>query len=172
MDLTSKNDNTFDIVLSEDFTPQIQNLVALLNLSKTRIYNVVKSLSIKQLDFYFDNKSNSIGALLKHMAALEEMFRISTFHKRSFKKTEQVFWHDALSNNLSQKLIKGNPISYYTRLWDSVRDKTINDFKKEQDSWLYEHTYKDHNNYFCWFHVMEDHICHLGQIKIIIKRYS
>ncbi|MBM7632368.1 putative damage-inducible protein DinB [Geomicrobium sediminis] len=46
------------------------------------------------------------------------------------------------------------------------------DFLKEQDDqWLYEERHfpdgTPYNNYYLWFHVIEDEISHRGQIKLI-----
>ena len=75
---------------------------------------------------------------------------------------------------MGREKIKGNPLEFYVEQLADVRKKTLEDFQKLEDSWLYEESdfwdHKKANNYFKWFHVLEDEINHRGQIRMIRKR--
>jgi uncharacterized damage-inducible protein DinB len=70
--------------------------------------------------------------------------------------------------------IKGNDLRHYLEDLRSVRERTIQEFRKRDDAWLMEElpfTKGAHaNNFFLWFHVFEDEINHRGQINLIRKR--
>jgi len=54
-----------------------------------------------------------------------------------------------------------------------VRERTLHKFQGKEDLWLDEKTpfgpYYQANNYYRWFHVFEDELTHLGQIRLIMK---
>ena len=55
----------------EGYTPQIGTLVSMLNWMRNTILWPVRDLGIKDLDYLHDATSNSIGAMLLHLAATE-----------------------------------------------------------------------------------------------------
>ncbi len=152
------------------FTPQIGHLIAMMSITRSFTIQEVKSFSIDQLDFDLDDKSNSVGTLLKHMGALETWYQAITFENRDLNKEEREVWKGSLPGELSMKLVKGNELRYYLELLENVRLTTIRELRKKDDDWLYLKTSSGSNNYFKWFHVMEDEICHRGQIKWIKRR--
>ena len=84
-------------------------------------------------------------------------------------------WGVAL--NLSERArgeIRGHDLSYYLQILKKVRSKTLAEFAKRDDGWLYKETpfwnNRPANNYFKWFHVFEDELNHRGQIRWIRKR--
>ncbi|HEY0828678.1 MAG TPA: integrase, partial [Bacilli bacterium] len=72
------------------------------------------------------------------------------------------------------KDIKGQPLDFYINELDLMRKRTLEEFKKRCDDWLYEESTfwegKQANNYFMWFHVFEDEINHRGQMRWLRKR--
>src|SRR5574340_1462038 len=64
------------------FTPTIGRLVAMLTHARQGLLSAVRDLSIAQLDHLHDARSNSIGALLAHAAAVEGWHQILTFEDR------------------------------------------------------------------------------------------
>jgi hypothetical protein len=154
------------------FEPQIGGLITLLQVSKARIIDHVSPLSRKQLDYSIDNKSPSIATLLKHMIALEYTTRIKCFEKRFLNSEELLFWDGSLAGQLLNRSVKGKSFKYYELLWEQVRNKTINSFKTQNDKWLYQviNYYENSNVFFMWYHLIEDHHCHLGQIKYMLRR--
>jgi len=74
-------------------------------------------------------------------------------------------------DGIGREKFQGKPIQYYLDIYDEVRAKTLEEFKKKDDDWLLkkEDGY-DTNNYWSWFHVMEHQSSHLGQILLMKKR--
>ena len=158
------------------YTPQIGRLVSIMNYARQTTLDEVEGLSVEHLDYLHDPHSNSIGALLLHIAAVEAWYQAATFGSRgaaaaSRKGTLGV----ALDlGSRSRREIKGNDINYYLRILEEVRSKTLEEFGKRNDQWLDDETpfweRQPANNYFKWFHVFEDEINHRGQIRWLRKR--
>ena len=74
----------------------------------------------------------------------------------------------------ARKIIKNHPIEYYLGKLSEVRENTITYLKTKEDNWLFEEGKWDndvsYNNYYLWFHVMEDEINHRGQIRTIKRQ--
>ncbi len=154
----------------EGFDPQIGHLVAMMEITRIRTTSEIKNLSVEQLDFRFTEGTNSIGTLLKHIAAMEAWYQAITFEGRDLNDQEKQVWRGALSGELSLGIIKENPVGYYTKVLSDVRTKTLSELGTRKDDWLYEMVLSDSNNYYKWFHVMEDEISHRGQIIWLKKR--
>jgi len=159
----------------EGFTPQIGRLVSMMNYARLTTLTTVKGLSVEQLDHKHDAKSNSIGALLLHMAAVEFGYQRRTFYNRNLHLKESTKWGAALRlGNLGRSEINGNPLDYYLQALADMRKVTLEELRKRDDGWLYEETEfwngKQANNYFKWFHVYEDEINHRGQIRWLRQR--
>ncbi|EAY24069.1 DinB family protein [Microscilla marina] len=154
------------------YAPQIGTLITMLNNLSSRVASAVKNLSQKQIDWQEDERSNSIGALIIHLAATEAYYQVATFENREFNKEELLKWTAASSLGAKgSKTFKGKSIGYYLNICDEVRQKTLEKFKPLNDNWLAK-TWNDGemNNHFAWFHVMEHQANHLGQIYMIKKK--
>lgn len=166
-------DKTFKIETIEGFSPQIGNLVSMMNYVRSTTLNAVKGLTIDQLDYLPNKDANSIGALLLHIAAVEFGFQVEFFDKRRPNKQENKEWGAAYYlGDSGRNQIKGHPLEFYIEKLEKVRSRTLEEFKKRSDDWLYEEALWDDNlsnNYFIWFHTFEDEINHRGQIRIIRK---
>jgi uncharacterized damage-inducible protein DinB len=154
------------------FTPQIGHLVAMMSHARAATLKEVQHLTQAQLDYFPDEKSNSIGTLLKHMAALESWYQAITFENRDLNEEERKAWRGALPGELILRLIHGNDISHYIDCLQQVRLKTIAEFSRRNDDWLYEVSPSGSSTYYKWFHVMEDEISHRGQIVWLKKRLT
>jgi uncharacterized damage-inducible protein DinB len=168
-------DHLFKIQEIEGYPSQIGHLISSMNYARITTFDAVKDMSISDLDFLLDEKANSIGMLLMHIAGVEYVFHKETIENRELTETEMECWKPALDlGDLGREKIKGNPIEFYIEQLAEVRKKTLEDFQKLEDSWLYEESdfwnHKKANNYFKWFHVLEDEINHRGQIRMIRKR--
>jgi uncharacterized damage-inducible protein DinB len=158
----------------EEFTPQIGRLVSMMNYARVTTLNTVHGLSVEQLDYLHDSDSNSIGALLMHLAAVELGYQLDTFKKRKPNEAEIKKWQPAYElGDLGRKVIKGNSLDFYLNELEEMRQHTFQEFKKRNDDWLYEEIAfwegKQANNYFMWFHVFEDEINHRGQMSWLRK---
>ncbi|MFD2922892.1 DinB family protein [Halobacillus naozhouensis] len=163
----------FKIKKTEGYTSQIGHLVSMMNYARHTTLNAVKGLTTQQLDFLPEEDANSIGALLLHMAAIEVGFQIEIFEDRAPNKQESEKWGAAYElGNEGRRQIRGNSLDFYMDKLQQVRNRTLEEFQKRDDEWLYkERLWDNHtsNNYFIWFHVFEDEINHRGQIRIIRK---
>ncbi|QDP42233.1 DUF664 domain-containing protein [Radiobacillus deserti] len=157
----------------DGYTPQIGHLVSMMDYARYTTLDAVKGLTTEQLDYIPNKDGNSIGALLLHMAAVEFGFQIELFDKRKPNKQEIEAWGAAYQiGDKGRKTIKGYPLEFYINKLEEVRYRTLEEFKKRTDEWLYEEALWDNNvsnNYFIWFHTFEDEINHRGQIRIIKK---
>ncbi len=162
----------------EGYSPQIGTLLSTMNMMRTWVINGVKDLTVEELDFQIDDQSNSIGAMLLHLAATEKYYQLNTFDDLKWGS-----WSDEIKKdwdipmNLGEKgraEIKGHSIDYYLNKLNEVRDFTKTEFAKRDDDWIMKSEpffeNKPTNNYCKWFHVCEHESNHNGQIKFIKKR--
>ncbi|ASK61001.1 integrase [Virgibacillus phasianinus] len=160
----------FKVKEIENYSPQIGHLVSMMNYVRLTTLQAVKGLTTEQLDFLPTENSNSIGALLLHMAAVEFGFQLETFDERKPNKQEGMEWGAAYElGDQGRNEINGNPLEYYLNKLETVRNRTLSEFQKRDDDWLYSScTWEGFqaNNYFIWFHTFEDEINHRGQIRI------
>ncbi|WP_374706678.1 DinB family protein [Paenibacillus sp. J2TS4] len=157
------------------YSPQISRLLSMINYARHTTLESVKNLTVKELDYLLDSKSNSIGALLLHFAAVEYAYQVSTFEERKLSEEELSVWGAALElGDEGRNKIRGHDLDFYLDRLDEVRTRTYELFKTADDSWLErEKTFwynKPANYYFMWYHVFEDEINHRGQIRMIARR--
>lgn len=167
----------FKITEHEGYPKQLGHLISLLNYARITTFDAVEGLSVSDLDFLVDDKANSVGMLLLHIASVEYIYHKSTIEKRRLNDSEIECWQPALElGDLGRSKIKGHSLDFYIQQLADVRKKTLEDFQKLEDTWLYEETdfwdKKKANNYFKWFHVLEDEINHRGQMRFIRKRLT
>lgn len=163
----------FKVTELKDYTPQIGHLVSMMDYARKTTLSAVEGMTIEELDFLVSDDGNSIGALLYHIAAVEAGFQIEIFDGRKPNEAEVGTWGAAYSlGDQGREEIKGHPLDFYVRKLTEVRSRTLDEFQKRDDEWLYqERSWDNHisNNYFIWFHVFEDEINHRGQIRILRK---
>ncbi|MGI8386837.1 DinB family protein [Robertmurraya sp. P23] len=145
----------------------------MMHYTRVTTINAVNGLSKEELDYLPTPDSNSIGMLLSHIAALEYYFQINTFENIELSNEESQLWKDSLFLGEDRNTIKGNDLSFYLEMLQSVRETTLNNFKDLNNEWLYEtctFLNRPANNLYKWFHVFEDELNHRGQIRMIVKR--
>ncbi len=160
------------------FSPQIGTLLSTMTMMRKWVLETVKDLSIEELDFQIDDKSNSIGAMLYHLAATEKYYQLNTFDEISWGSwSNEIKKEWDIPSGLGEegrKKIKGNDIDFYTNKLNEVRNVTIEEFAKRNDDWIEKSELffekLPTNNYAKWFHVCEHESNHRGQMKFIIKR--
>ncbi|MBS1492557.1 MAG: DinB family protein [Bacteroidetes bacterium] len=146
----------------------------MMNYARMTTLRSVKGLTTEQLDYQFSETSNSIGALLAHIAAVDKWYQVWTFEGRMITEEDMQPIKPAMDlGPLGREKIKGNPLEYYLDELKKVRAKTFEEFSKRDDEWLLKpnklsDTFTN-NYYFDWFHVFEDEINHRGQISLIRK---
>ncbi|MEL6254980.1 MAG: DinB family protein [Bacteroidota bacterium] len=160
------------------YSPQIGTLLSTMVMMRTWVVQGVQNLTQEQLDFQLDDQSNSIGALLLHLAATERYYQLNTFEGMrwgSWDREIKKEWDVAMNLGApARKKIKGHDIRFYLDKLKEVRDVTKAEFAKRDDDWLMESEAffenKPTNNHCKWFHVCEHESNHNGQIKLIKKR--
>jgi uncharacterized damage-inducible protein DinB len=162
----------------EPYSPHIGTLVSMLNWMRSAILEPVQGLSVAQLDYLHDAKANTIGAMLLHLAAVERLYQIHTFEGKKWgdldDKTKKQWDAPALLGEGARKSIKGNSLAYYLDKLKDVREHTLAELQKRDDTWLMQvdpdWMWGPTNNYCKWFHVCEHESNHNGQIKWIKGR--
>ena len=141
----------------------------MMNYVRSTTLSAVKGLSTDELDYLHDVQSNSIGALLLHIAATEVGYQAATFHGRSLTDEENREWGVAVElGDRARTEIRGNELGYYLGRLDHVRRQTLSELGRRADAWLEEqatfHGGQRVNTYFKWFHVLSHEVNHRGQI--------
>ncbi len=156
------------------FTPQISRLVGMMNYARSTTIDVVRGLTVDDLDYLGTPDSNSLGMLLEHMAAVEIGYQGFTFDGNDD-------WEAMMGERwaaggqlgaLGREQIRGHKLGYYLENLRTVRAKTLEEFAKRSDEWLEEEIPfwgVNGNRHFAWFHVFEDEINHRGQMRLIRK---
>jgi uncharacterized damage-inducible protein DinB len=157
------------------FTPQIGRVVSMLNYVRHTTLQAVAGLGVVELDYLHDSQSNSIGALLLHIAAAEAGYQVVTFDGRDLNAEERQQWGAALDlGERARDEIRGYELDHYLGRLEQVRAKTLAELGQRDDQWLDEHTVfgsgQRVNNYFKWFHVIGHEINHRGQIRWLRSR--
>ncbi len=175
--LTSQDDIHI-IGPKEGFSPQIGTLVSMMNWMRMVILRPVHEMSVEDLDYILDDKANSIGSMLWHLAATERFYQIHTFEGRKWgdwDEEDKLNWSVASGlGDEARKTIKGNNLDFYLQKLKDVRENTLKEFSNRDDDWLMEvdreWPWGPTNNYCKWFHVCEHESNHNGQFKFIKSR--
>ena len=157
------------------FAPEIGRLVAMMTYVRRTTLDAVAGLTVAELDYVLDAESNTIGALLAHVAAVEVAYQLATFDRRGFTEQEMRRWGAALAlGKRARRAIRERPLEDYVSQLDEVRGRTLGELARRDDAWLDETTpfwdARPANNYFKWFHVFEDELSHRGQIRLLRTR--
>ncbi|QCK15185.1 DinB family protein [Mangrovivirga cuniculi] len=160
------------------FTHQVGTLYSMMNWMRETLLNSLKGLTVEELDYQVDEQSNSIGAMLYHLASTERYYQLNTFDNMKWGTWDHSIkdkWDVGMNlGEAARDKIKGNDLQDYLDLLSEVRQATIDEFKKRDDGWLFtrdmDWPWGPTNNYCKWFHVCEHESNHNGQIKWIKKR--
>ena len=155
------------------YTPTIGRLVGMLLYARRTTLAAVQGLSTAELDHLQDASSNSIGALLAHIAVVERSYCVLTFEERRPTTQEQAAWEPALTLGADGRgLLRGKPLDHYVHELSEARRLTLEGLAARDDAWLERQlpAAPAMNAHFAWFHVAEDEINHRGQIRWLRKR--
>ena len=145
----------------------------MLDLVRHSLLAAVDGLTEEQLDHLYDAESNSIGALLAHIAAVERAYQVLTMEEREPSPAEERSWSAALKlGEHGRKMLKGRELKWYLDELKSVRRHTLTALSRYDDEWL-ERPLADAtktNAHWVWFHVVENEMCHCGQIRWLRAR--
>src|SRR4051812_16766834 len=107
------------------YTPTIGRLVCMLGYARSTTLAAVDGLSVAELDHLHDAESNSIGALLAHISAVECSYRVLTIENRLLSPHEQELWSTALQlGPEGRQVLRGFPIEHYVEELASARSDT------------------------------------------------
>lgn len=159
----------------EGFSPHLGRLVSMLNYVRHTTVAAVAGAMLDELDYLHDAQSNSIGALLLHIAAAEVGYQAATFHGRELNAQEKEEWDVAIGlGDRAREQIRGHELAHYLSQLERVRAVTLAELGRRDDTWLDEETTFGNgqriNNYFKWFHVLGHEINHRGQIRWLRTR--
>ena len=145
---------------------------------RMQVTSSVAGMKLADLDFLLDAKANTIGALLLHLAATESFYQLHTFDGMAWgdwpEAAKQKWGAAGELGDAGRKSIKGKELEYYLSILKETREKTLAEFKKRDDKWLFavdkSWPWGPTNNYCKWFHVCEHEANHNGQIKFLKGR--
>jgi uncharacterized damage-inducible protein DinB len=160
------------------YSPQMGTLVSMLNWMRRGILIPVQGLTVAQLDYLHDEKANTIGALLLHLAAIERYYQVHTFEGKKWGDWDDTIkkrWDTAVNlGEAARTEIKGHKLSYYLDALKEVRQQTLAELRKRDDAWLMKvipnSGPEPMNNFCAWFHVCEHESNHNGQVKWLKAR--
>jgi uncharacterized damage-inducible protein DinB len=157
------------------YTPSIGRLVGILQYARQTTLAAVNGLSVAQLDHLQDDTSNSIGALLAHIAVVERAYQVLSFEERVAPPEEHATWEPALTLGAEgRRVLRGKPLEHYVHALDEARRLTLAGLAARDDAWLERSLVAAPamNAHFAWFHVAEDEINHRGQIRWLRARLA
>lgn len=155
----------------EGYSTRIGLMVYMLEDLKNRITDQVKTLDQSQVDFMYNKRANSIGALIMHLISTESYYQTATLKRRDWTKEE--FKKFGVAGEINEKvksIVKGKPIKFYLDLWDEVRKTSLEGLKAKDDTWFLSEIDQGVNMQYVWYHVMEHSANHMGQILTVKNR--
>jgi uncharacterized damage-inducible protein DinB len=155
------------------YTPTIGRLVGILLYARQTTLTAVEGLSIADLDHLQDDASNSIGALLAHIAAVERGYQHIVFDERPPTAEETAALEPALTLGAeARRLLRGRSLEHYVHELAEARRITLAGLASRDDEWLEQslRAAPAMNAHWAWFHVAEDEISHRGQIRWLRAR--
>lgn len=163
------------LVATPGYAPAIGRLVSMLGHVRATTLQAVAGLATAELDHQHDERSNSIGALLSHIAAVEWYYQLATFDERQPRAEEMRVWGPALDlGPAAREAIRGRPLAHYLERLALVRGRTLECLREKDDAWLElaerHGSGRSVNRHWQWFHVAEDELSHRGQIRWLRAR--
>jgi methyltransferase (TIGR00027 family) len=159
------------------YSPQIGILVSQLNWMRRVVLSRAQSLSVEDLDWLPHPESNSIGALLMHIAGIDVYYGLNTFDGMPwgrFPYDLRKQWGVAAALGETARVrFRGHDLEFYRSHLSETRQKTLAELSKRDDTWLMaiDETWGwgPTNNFCKWFHVCEHESHCVGQIDLILK---
>src|SRR5512146_531211 len=107
------------------YSPTVGRLVGMLTYARSTTLAAVEGLTTAELDHLHDPTSNSIGALLAHVTAVERAYQIMTFEERSLTPEENARWAVELKlGDRGRTSLRGLPLAHYLHELAAVREET------------------------------------------------
>ena len=157
----------------DGYSPTIGRLVGMLTYARSTTLRAVEGLTMAELDHFHDAQSNSIGALLAHIAAVERSYQVLTFDERFLSPQENEVLSTAVKlGEEGRRSLRGHPLEHYLDELTAARRATLEALAAHDDAWLERAVSlaPKVNAHWVWFHVAEDEINHRGQIRWLRAR--
>jgi uncharacterized damage-inducible protein DinB len=145
----------------------------MLTYARSTTLAAIDGLTTTELDHLFDARSNSIGALLAHIAAEERSYQVMTFEDRALSVDENARWSAALKlGDAGRQSLRGYSLDHYLEELEAARRLTLAGLAVRDDTWLDRSVSAAPrlNMHWAWFHAAEDEISHRGQIRWLRAR--
>ncbi|PYR88103.1 MAG: integrase [Acidobacteria bacterium] len=155
------------------YSPAVGRLVGILLYARATTIAAVEGLTLTELDHLHDDRSNSIGALLAHIAVVERAYQVLTLEDRALTAEENLAWAPALKlGPEGRQTLRGEPLQPYLERLAAVRRNTLDALALRDDAWLDRRVTAAPkiNMHWAWFHVAEDEINHRGQMRWLRAR--
>jgi uncharacterized damage-inducible protein DinB len=147
--------------------------VGILAYARQTTLTAVEGLTMAELDHLHDDSSNSIGALLAHIAAVERGYQHIVFDERPPSAEETAALEPALTLGAeARRRLRGKSLEHYVHELSEARRVTLAGLAARDDEWFEQslRAAPAMNAHWAWFHVAEDEINHRGQIRWLRTR--
>ena len=109
----------------------------MLTYARSTTVAAVEGLTLAEIDHLHDPQSNSIGALLAHIAVVERSYQVMTFEDRPLSPDENAQWSIALKlGDEGRRALRGRPLDHYLDELGFVRHRTLEGLAARDDAWL------------------------------------
>jgi uncharacterized damage-inducible protein DinB len=155
----------------EGYAPRIGVLVSQLINARHYLLRAARNLSPEDLDAPPGAARNTIGAILAHLDAAENMFQRTTFEGRRFNDEEAARYGPYFEFEGGERS-RGRTLSAYFADLQETRERTLQGMRLQEDAWLdTPKTFMGQpaNIFYHWFHYIQDEARHTGQIILIRK---
>jgi len=158
--------------------PSIDYLVGILEDARVTTLQRVEGISNEELHWQFSEGWNTVGALLSHIIACEEFFRIHFIERRNLSSAENDQWMPGLElGKFVPQLVTGEPLDGYIRQLEQSRARLLvaigsldpAEFREKRDGY---NPNTGFNLGWVLYHLSEDEVHHRGQISILRKLYK
>jgi uncharacterized damage-inducible protein DinB len=169
--MTLPGDDLFVIGEREGYAPEIGILVGMLQNARHYLVSAARGLRTEDLDARPGTAVNTIGSILAHLDAVENLFQRLTFEGRRFDPEESARYRAAFELEASDRP-RGRALSSYLDALRETRERTLAGMRGRDDGWLREpKTFagRPANLHYFWLHLLQDEARHTGQIILIRK---
>jgi len=163
--------NLFVIGEREGYDLRIGTLVSQLQNARHYLLRAARNLSQEELDASPGAAPNTIGSILAHLDAAENMFQRITFEDRRFNDEESLRYQPYFEFEGGERS-HGLPLDAYVDALRETRARTLEGMSRRSDGWLdTPKTFMKQpaNVFYYWFHFLLDEARHTGQVILIRK---
>jgi uncharacterized damage-inducible protein DinB len=162
--------------LSKD--AMVNYLVGIKHDARATTMQRMEGLTQQELDWQPYEDWNSVGALLSHIIAVDNVFRVYFLEGRDLTEAEEKQWRPGLDLGKYVSQLKDKPLDYYKEELLSAFEKTKNTLLNLPEGKLIVRRFDDYDKVkgsdLAWiiYHAAEDEVHHRGQISILRKLYK